>query len=297
MKKNMYGLLGRNIGYSLSPAMHNAAFRHFHANGVYELFDEMEEDLNDFVLNCILGGRVSGLNVTVPYKTAVKELLETVRETGLRNVEFDPIVSSTGSLNTLKFVDNSIRGCNTDAQGFWDALIEDVLKERLPKKKFFILGSGGAGRAICHHLAIANLVDKIHVYDVDKTKLSSLKESFMGLKDVPKDILGEVASEKEIAEKMNDCDVIVNATPLGTREGDKMPIPAEYLKKGMAVYDLVYARETELVKAAREKGLPAANGLGMLINQAALAFNIWTDKPLDEVKKVMAEAVKGKGAR
>ena len=90
-------------------------------------------------------------------------------------------------------------------------------------------------------------------------------------------------------------DLLVNATPLGTKEGDAFPgspkLP-ELLHEGMAVYDLVYCRQTELVKAAREKGLKASGGLGMLVNQAAIAFDIWIDENfyLGEIRQVMKKA-------
>ncbi len=92
---------------------------------------------------------------------------------------------------------------------------------------------------------------------------------------------------------LSKCDLAVNATPLGTKGGDPIPFCPEQIKKGAVIYDLVYCRETELLKRAKENGIKGVNGIGMLTTQAAIAFNIWTSKPLDETKKVMREAAQG----
>ena len=101
----------------------------------------------------------------------------------------------------------------------------------------------------------------------------------------------EKIETEDINKKVSESDLIVNATPLGTHEGDPAPVDLDLLKEGMVVYDLVYARETELLKAAKQKELKCANGLGMLINQGALAFEIWTQKPFEEIRDVMKKAV------
>ena len=97
---------------------------------------------------------------------------------------------------------------------------------------------------------------------------------------------------KDLPISIAESDLIVNATPLGTKEGDKLPFSPEDLKQPVVLYDLVYAHETEIVKKAKEKGIVSSNGLGMLINQAAVAFNIWTGKPIEEIKKVMQDAAR-----
>jgi shikimate 5-dehydrogenase len=87
------------------------------------------------------------------------------------------------------------------------------------------------------------------------------------------------------------CDLVINATPLGLKEEDPSPLPVEALNERAIVYDLVYAKETKLVKAAKKRGIKAANGRDMLINQGALSFEIWTGKPYEEVRKVMEKVV------
>ena len=288
--RKTYGLLGRNISYTLSPVMHNAAFRHFGIPAEYEIFDIEEKELEAFFQDRLLGGDVSGFNITVPYKVKIKELLEACTD---RDVTVDKWVKVIGAANTVKVNGNKISVYNTDAEGFFKSLIEDAGFETT-RKEAFILGAGGAGRAISLYMNYIGHLNQIYVYDVDAAKLDSLDEDRKNL--VP-DKVRTIRKLEDVPVKLNECDLLVNATPLGTREGDELPISQDMLdivlEKRMHVYDLVYARETELVKKAKEKGIKAVNGLGMLVNQAAKAFKIWTGKPLDEIAEVMKSAAKG----
>ncbi len=285
--KKIYGLLGQKISYSLSPIMHNAAFRHFGIDAEYGVFDIVEEDLEGFTKEYILTGKVSGLNVTVPYKVRMKGLLEK------HHARLYNWVNVTGALNTIKTNAKEISGYNTDVEGFKRALLGDMkFSIYPPRKKYFIFGAGGAGRAICFYLAFMHAA-RVYVYDMDREKLLSLEEDFKKNEHVPKDVLVTVSFAGDITKALESCDLIINATPVGTENGDERSvIPLSNLKNGLAVYDLVYARETALVRNAKAKGLVASGGLGMLINQGALAFEIWTQKPFDEVRQVMTEAVK-----
>ena len=280
-----YGLLGKNISYSLSPRMHNAAFKHFGIDAEYKLFDKKEEELDSFFQNEVLGGQISGFNVTVPYKIKIKELLEEHQ-----GCLIDKDAKLLGAVNTVRVEEDSLKGFNTDGRGFYESLLEDTGLN--PKdKEVLIIGAGGAGRAICFYLASLgeDAPRKINCFDVDTKKLKSLGAAFEN--QFGSGIFAS-SDEGELTVKIAESDLVVNATPLGTKEGDTMPFSSDLISESIVLYDLVYSRETELVKKTREKGLVASNGLGMLINQAALAFNIWTGKPVDEVKRVMTEAVR-----
>ncbi|MGB2631146.1 MAG: shikimate dehydrogenase [Candidatus Omnitrophota bacterium] len=286
--RKTYGLLGRNISYSLSPVMHNAAFRHFGIPAEYKLFDIEERGLDEFFHDTVLGGKVCGINVTVPYKVKIKEMIEKLPGCSVKGS-----AKVLGAVNTVKAEGEGLVGYNTDGRGFYEALLDDTGFD--PRgKKVFVLGAGGAARAIC--LFMASLSGKapweISAYDIDKKKLSSLKtafdENFPFGKFVP-------AGPNDLTDKIAGCDLFVNATPIGAKEGDRMPVSLADLRDGTVVYDLVYCRETELVRFARAKGFVAANGLGMLVNQGAVAFNIWTEKPLEETKKIMRQALKEEG--
>ena len=281
-KKKTYGLLGRNITYSLSPIMHNAAFTYFGVNAEYLVFDRTEDELGAF-FSKLTSGDIAGLNVTVPYKVIISDMLKKEE-----NCTFDDIAENLGAVNTLKVEEGGIRAYNTDGKGFSEALREDT--GFAPEgKKIFILGSGGASRAICFYLgSLSPRAKKIFVFDVDEEKTSSLVKDF---KDYFGEALLEKIEEKEIPQKIAESSLVVNATPIGTKEGPS-PVDNDLLHKDLAVYDLVYARETELVKEAKEKGLTASGGLGMLVNQAALAFEIWSEDNfyLGDIKKVMRSA-------
>jgi shikimate dehydrogenase len=280
--KKKYGLLGREISYSLSPVMHNAAFRHFDIPAEYELFDIEENDLDSF-LQRVMVGEISGFNVTVPYKVAIYDAFK-----ARKNCAFDDTAERLGAVNTVKPENTGLKGYNTDGSGFYESLKEDAGFD--PKgKNVFIFGTGGAGRAICVYLAFLGEdgPENIYLYDVAELRLLEL-ESECNAKTGRNNC--RHVERGDIAEIMAGCDLVVNATPLGTKEHDPMPFSGDYLYDGLTVYDLVYCRQTELITQAREKGLTAVNGEGMLISQAAYAFNLWTSRDLKETKRVMKEA-------
>jgi len=284
--KKIYGLLGRNISYSLSPAMHNAAFDHFNIPAEYVIFDKEPDELIDFFETEVLTGKISGLNVTVPYKIDVNYMLKK------NGWELDEWARRICAVNTVEVKEGKLKGYNTDAPGFYDSLLEGWKGINLQKKEIYVAGAGGAGHAICIYLAgkIGEKLElKMNVYDPDVTKLYSLREALVRTKYRLMNFYPIEAAE-DIPKKIKDSVLVINATPLGTKEGDPLPIDPACLREGQVVYDLVYARETELIKRAKEKGLITIDGLGMLINQAAMSFNIWTEKPLDEIKEIMKQS-------
>lgn len=290
----MYGLLGRNIGYSLSPHMHNRAFRHFGIDAEYVLFDIPENDLDGFIRDKVVHGAVGGFNITVPYKTKIKEKLEG-RYPG---IDPDGWVKIVKAVNTVRITDGKPEMWNTDVTGFLSSLNNDLgydTSSTGSKRSCFIAGAGGAGRAIA--LFLMSTVESIELYvrDIDDEKLSSLAKDIelnYGMRCSEKfHILGP---EEDPAEKAALCDLLVNASPLGTRQEDPLPVPEECIRKDLSVYDLVYARETDLVKKARIKGARAVNGRGMLIRQGAIAFSIWTGMDVNETAAVMEKELEAK---
>ena len=286
--KRTYGLLGKGIGYSLSPAMHNAAFRHFGAGAEYILFDVEEEALEGFFRKKLLGGKISGVNVTVPYKVRIKEMLGSEPSCSLGED-----ATAIGAVNTIEVSPGGLSGFNTDVRGFYDSLAEETGFDPAGGR-VFVIGAGGAARAVCFALMTcgSSPAERISVFDVDASRASSLAGEMAGV--FGPGVLRAV-DEKEIPAAAAESALLVNATPMGTEKGDPYPgspgLP-EMLHPGMAVYDLVYRRQTELLKAARDKGLKAAGGLGMLVGQAALSFDIWVDENfyLGEIRQVMRKA-------
>jgi len=291
-ERRVYGLLGRNISYSLSPAMHNAAFVHHSINAEYRIFDIEEDGLEDFIRDNVSGGRINGFNVTVPYKMLVKELL--YKDPSLEVVS-DEWVDLIGAINTVRIEGRTVRLANTDTQGFFRSLCRETGFDVKEGQDYLILGAGGAGRAISLYLGMMTRSSRIHVYDIDGEKLLSLKEVFDGnTATLGFDVFGPVSDPKVMEKILPGCSLVVNATPIGTKAGDPSPVPVELIDPSAAVYDLVYARETELVAGAKKRGIRAAGGLGMLVGQGALSFTIWTGADTEETRNVMMQAAREK---
>jgi shikimate dehydrogenase len=291
MDKKLYGILGKNISYSLSPRMHNAAFRHFGIDAEYVLFDVEEKELDVFVRDNILSGRLEGFNITVPYKIKIKEKLQ---KSSLK-LEIDDWVRIVNAANTVKMNGSVAELWNTDILGFFDSLNMDLgyrTQGAADGKACFIVGAGGAGRAIALFLKGMVIPLEIYVYDIDAAKLKVLEKDFMeNFRHLTRSGINILSSQEEIRAAIEKCDLLVNASPLGTRETDPMPVPEDCLRKDLSVYDLVYARRSELVEKARNKGARAVNGQGMLIRQGAIAFNKWTGMDVEETARVMKEAL------
>lgn len=253
-----YGIIGWPVKHSLSPAMHNAAFKKLGIDAEYRKFEVKPADLEDFLLN---RKDVLGFNVTVPHKVRAKEILDRV---------VDEKIACVDAINTVKREGSKIKYANTDVAGFLTSLRED-LKFDHKDKNVLLIGCGGAGRAII--AGLSKSAKKIYAYDSNPDAIKS------------SGIL-QCISAKEIPEIIKDCQLLVNATPIGMKKGDSSPIDKELLHKNLFVYDVVYNRETELVKAA--KG-PAVGGLGMLLYQGVHAFEFWTGKraPIDVMRKAL----------
>jgi shikimate dehydrogenase len=238
-------LLGQGIGYSASPAMHNAAFAALGLDWHYQLLDLVAEDLPGAVSD-LRSGRLAGVNVTQPHKAAVLALLDGVT----------PAAARVDAVNTVVRNDGRLVGHNTDLP----ALVAE-LRALGRFRHAVVLGRGGAARSVAAVLTD----DGARVELVGRDRWSLLREL------------------------LDDADLLVNATPIGTG-GDDSPLPAELLRPGLAVLDLVYRPSpTRLVRDARQAGAPARGGAGVLLRQAALSFSLWTDTaaPLDAMRDAL----------
>ncbi|MFH1440931.1 MAG: shikimate dehydrogenase [Candidatus Omnitrophota bacterium] len=319
----IYGLIGYPVKHSLSPAMHNAAFKELKINAEYRLFEVKPEQLEDFLLKNIevedmqkrkvFTQDILGFNITIPHKIRAREILE--KNFPFKNSKNVVEVARyylklTGAVNTVKRNGGELEYWNTDAEGFEKSLKADLHKEKsefMRKKDTYILllGCGGAGRAVIAVFGWKNAYlspKKIYIYDNNKqiaenaynyvTKDIDIDNSFK--KQLRKKI--EIISKEEIADKIKKCDLLVNATPIGMKDGDGFPIDTALLKqnKELSVYDIVYNRETQLVKDAKLFGLAAVNGLGMLLYQGVIAFEIWTGQkaPVDIMRQALIDGLK-----
>jgi shikimate dehydrogenase len=265
-----YGVIGWPIEHSLSPAMHNAAFKALGIDAIYEKIQVKPEDLEDFLLN---NREYKGFNVTIPYKVRAREILEKRFPYNLSDTYSRTVVLS-GAVNTVKRVGDKIEYLNTDVSGFSFSVERDLGFKASEHKgsSVLILGCGGAARAVMTVLQTSS-VSIMYAYDIDKDVAKSTKRHFSRL---------SVISQEEIKDKIKECKLLVNTTPIGMREGGPSPIDKELLRKDLYVYDVIYNRKTQLVKDAKFQGAKAVNGEGMLAAQGAFACSYWTGcKPAD----------------
>ncbi len=272
------GLLGWPVGHSRSPAMHRAAFEAHGLDWEYLLLPVPPERVREAVWGLRALG-FAGANVTVPHKQAVMEVLD----------EVTAEAQAIGAVNTILHRTGKLIGHNTDAQGFLRALREAQFEPR--GCQAIVLGAGGAGRAVLYAL----LTEGATVTLVNRTveRAHSLAARFEATFQRPIAVLSfeQFAAQQSV---LNEATILVNSTRLGmTPAAEESPLPDTLeLPPHLTVCDLVYSPlETRLLASARAGGAPTIDGLGMLVQQGAAAFSLWTGHaaPLE----VMRAAVRG----
>jgi len=268
-------LIGDPVEHSLSPAMHNAAFKHLDLDYVYLAFKVRREELRDAV-NGVKALKIHGLNVTKPLKVEITTLLDRLDESAL----------NIGAVNTVLRIGDKLIGYNTDCIGALEALREAGVN--LESMKAVILGAGGAARAVA--FAVAPKVKELVILNRTVTKAESLSRDLKRRLGV--DVRFGGLSEVEKEEELKDADLLINATSVGMKPNENLsPVSPNLLKPDLTVFDLVYNPiETKLLKDAKKVGAKVVDGLSMLLFQGAAAFSIWTDR--DPPLKVMREALK-----
>jgi len=269
-KTKIVGLFGYPVTHSLSPAMHNAAFEHLAIDYCYVTFSVPPDLLSDAVSG-IRALSLGGVNVTVPHKERVVAFLDEINEEA----------SFIGAVNTIKNDAGKLTGFNTDGRGFMRSISEAGITAK--DKKVLIVGTGGAARAIGYYLCQEAM--KVFLYDVDTTKAETLMQHLNIIRQNAEQVDSAAMKSKDFLQA---ADIIINATPLGLKSTDPMPIDVSMLKKGHAVCDLIY-RDTPFLRTALAAGCITLNGLGMLLWQGVLAFEIWTG--IRPPVKVMKEAL------
>ncbi len=264
------GLIGYPLSHSLSPTIHAAALKACNLQGDYSLFPIAPDDkqgLKDLLAR-LRTGELHGLNVTIPHKQNAIEFLD-----GLT-----PTAKSIGAVNTIYLKESKLIGDNTDAAGFLTDLRKFVNTETGKQvntetgtqvdKNALVLGAGGSARSVVY--ALINDGWKVTIAARRIEQAQELTTSFTQY---------AVRSTSFTNLPLSTFHLIVNTTPLGmTPNINSSPLPENTtLPPHATIYDLVYnPRETKLVREARQQGLRAATGLGMLIEQAALSFELWT---------------------
>ena len=269
----LYGLLGHPLGHSMSPLMHNTAFRALRINAAYMPFEVPKESLKGTV-QILREIGLRGANVTIPHKEAIIPLLD-----GL-----DAPARAIGAVNTLVNKNGRLIGYNTDAIGFIGAL--KAAGVRLKGSSALILGAGGAARAAVYGLLGAGA----HVAVANRTRKRAL-----GLKRHLQARSIDVIDLKAASNIMAHTDLLVNCTPVGMSGFlAKSPVPSKHLHSGLAVLDMVYNPvRTPLLALAQKKGALTIPGMEMFIRQGMESFRLWTGKsmPLDTIQRSLLRSM------
>ena len=275
------GVIGDPVEHTMSPVMHNAAFKELGLDYLYVPFRVKKEELGK-AIDGMRALNIRGLNVTIPHKVAVIPLLDKI----------DPLAEKIGAVNTISNDDGVLTGYNTDATGFLQALLKRGVKPE--GKNVVILGAGGASRAISFILAErgAHLVILNRKLELDWAEELAQRIS----QTFGRDIKALELNEENLSMVLERADILVNATSVGmSPDIDGTPVPGRVLKPGLVVFDIVYnPLKTRLLREAEEAGAQTISGINMLAWQGALAFEKWTGQkaPLELMKR---EAIKALG--
>ena len=265
------------IKHSISPFIHNSAFEATETNGVYLAWEVEATDLAETVAN-IRRYQMYGINLSMPYKEQVIPYLDQLSEEACL----------IGAVNTVVNREGTLIGYNTDGKGFFKSLPSF----KISRKRLVLLGAGGAAKAILVQ-AILDGVSQVSVFvrsaSIEKTRpyleklqnATGFRVDLFALEDV-----------QYLQDSITQADLLVNATSVGM-DGKSSPVPENLLlPENLLVADIIYQPfETPFLQWAKSQGNVAVNGLGMLLNQAAEAFKLWTGKkmPTDEIWQSLTE--------
>ena len=265
------------IKHSISPFIHNTAFEATSTNGVYLAWEVEGTDLAETVAN-IRRYQMFGINLSMPYKEQVIPYLDQLSEEA----------RLIGAVNTVVNREGTLIGYNTDGKGFFKSLPSF----KISGKRMVLLGAGGAAKAILAQ-AILDGVSQISVFvrssSMEKTRpylekiqnATGFRVDLFALEDI-----------QELQDSITQADLLVNATSVGM-DGSSQPIPTSIvLPEKLMVADVIYQPfETPFLKWAKEQGNQSINGLGMLLYQAAEAFELWTGKemPTDQIWELLKQ--------
>lgn len=273
----IYGIFGHPIEHSLSPVMQNNAFSELDLDSVYVAFDVPPEKISEAV-SAIRALGISGINVTIPHKERIMTYLDEISSDAML----------VGAVNTISNVEGRLIGFNTDVGGLLRALKDDL--DFTPEgKKVFLVGAGGAARAVIVALG-RNYVSEIVIANRTLSKAEDLANEFgdhfpqVEIKAVM------LRDEERIKEYIKGSDIVINASSAGMKGENPLELPLYLLPKSAVIYDLVYdPKDTPLLRNAKKAGIKASSGHSMLLFQGAEAFEIWTGlvAPVKTMRKAL----------
>lgn len=272
-------LLGWPVRHSLSPVMHNAAFREQRLDLVYLAFPTPSGQLAEVVRMLGVVGAV-GANVTVPHKVAVIDTCDVLTDEA----------RLVGAVNTLAWTTEGLLGDNTDATGLADAMAAD--DAAAADDEVVLLGTGGAARAAA--VATGRLRCRLTVVGRRAEQAAELAE-VAARAGAAASVALHLDDQAAVGGAVESARTVVNATPLGM-DGEQLPPPFTTLTADQVAYDLVYTPpETPFLQAAKARGAEAHHGLGMLVGQAAASYRRWTgqDAPVATMSAAAVAALVG----
>lgn len=271
-------IFGHPVTHSMSPTIHNAAFKNIGLDYNYIAFDVDPKNIKEALISLKVLN-IKGANITIPHKEKVIKYLD----------QIDPFAKKLGAVNTVVNVNGKLKGYNTDGEGFIRGLKEDS-NVTVKNKNVLVIGTGGASRGIIaslisHNVKTIALTNRTEANAIKLKKEFEKKFSFTNFTIIP-------FKEKMINKLLPVFDVIVNTTSIGM-EGEKvkaLPLNLRYSKKSVIVSDIVYKPlATPFLKEAKKYKRKTNDGLSMLIHQGAIGFKLWTKKEADT--KIMRSAV------
>ena len=277
-KTRICGIIGDPVEHSMSPVMHNAAFKVLGLDHVYLPFHVRGGELQEAIKG-MRALNIAGLNVTIPHKMAVIEFLD----------EMDPLAEKMGAVNTIANEDGKLTGYNTDAPGFLQTLRMHGVEP--DGKSIVILGAGGAAKGISFILA----GEGARLVILNRTLSRAEELASQVAKSCRQKVVAMALNEANLKMAFEGADVLVNTTSVGmVPDVDRTPVPGNLLNSHLVVSDIVYnPLETKLLREAKIAGARTVNGLDMLVWQGALAFEKWTGQkaPFEIMKQAAIKAL------
>lgn len=264
-RTRILGIFGHPVEHTLSPAMHNAAFEYLGLDYCYLPFLVRPDALRQAV-EALRALSLVGVNITVPHKEAVIPFLD----------EVSSEAAFIGAVNTLVNKDGRLTGHNTDGRGFMLSLAARGID--VSDKSILVIGGGGAARAVSYSLS--EKAERLVIHNRSCDKLRRLVNDLS--------MVRENVSAMEELRGIEQFDIIVNATSLGLKPDDPLPFDPAPLTGNQVVCDLIY-RGTPLLATSERQGCTTVDGLGMLLYQGVLAFELWTTAtaPVEVMKKAL----------
>ncbi len=264
MKEIRAAVIGDPIKHSLSPKIHTFLLEEYGINGTYIPIQVSKEELSNCVKH-LVDSEFAGFNVTLPHKEAIFKLCDFTSKTA----------QLTGAVNTvIVTADKKLFGHNSDAEGFLNNLAKTYPDFSLKNKTAFVVGAGGAARALVYAL-IKSEVSRVIITNRNFDRAQELIKNFREFAD-SKNCQLQFMSHQDFTDNLNQCDFLTNSTSLGMDGQQALDLDLTNLKKDAVVYDIVYKPLiTNLLSDAEKRGNRIVTGIGMLIQQALVGFEAW----------------------